>query len=94
MAYVNKTSLRDKFDRIKSEFSALPTKQKLSPEILALFNAMILLFEILIAIFLENNTKKDGQKVQLTATTNSKGRVGSLLQRVKWQGAERERRSL
>lgn len=72
MAYVNKTSLREEFDRIKSEFSALSTKQKLSPETMALFNAMILLFEMLIAIFLEKNTKKTGKNSSLPPSQTQK----------------------
>lgn len=58
MAYVNKTSLRDEFEHLKSEFHTLSSTNKLTPESRALIQAMIVLFDVLVAIFLEKNTRK------------------------------------
>lgn len=58
MAIMNKQSVREEFDRIKSEFNQVSKKQKVTPEIKALFTAMMLLVEVILAIFLEKQTKK------------------------------------
>jgi len=58
MAIMDKQSVREEFDRIKSEFNQVSKKQKITPEIKALFTAMMLLVEVILAIFLEKQTKK------------------------------------
>ena len=58
MSIMDKQSVRKEFDRIKSEFSHISKKQKITPEIKSLFTAMILLMEVVLAIFLEKKTKK------------------------------------
>lgn len=58
MPYVNKTSLRDEFERIKSDFNRLSDEKKLSSEVSMLMQSMILLFEVVVAAFLEKKTKK------------------------------------
>ena len=58
MASVNKTSLRTEFEAIKTRFAALCADGKLSPEGRALFEAMLLLFELLLAVFMEKATPK------------------------------------
>ena len=61
MAKVNSTSLRDEFDHIKKEFEKLSAQNKVSAESMALFRAMFVLFELVLAIFLEKTTKKDSK---------------------------------
>jgi len=58
MGRVNKTSLRDEFDHLKSEFARLSASNKISSESMVLFKAMFMLFEVMIAVFLEKQTKK------------------------------------
>ena len=58
MSVMDKQSVRKEFDRIKSEFGHISKKQKITPEIKSLFTAMILLMEVVLAIFLEKKTKK------------------------------------
>lgn len=58
MASVNKASLRTEFEAIKTRFAALCADGKLSPEGRALFESMLLLFELLVAVFLEKTTPK------------------------------------
>lgn len=72
MAYVNKQSLREDFEPIKSEFEALSKKQKVSPEVAALFRAMMGLFDILIAVFLEKNTRKNSKNSSLPSSQTQK----------------------
>lgn len=63
MASVNKQSLREEFDSLKSRFERLCAEGKMGAESRALFEAMLMLFELLIAVFMERRTAKD--------TTNS-----------------------
>lgn len=58
MAAMDKQSVRDEFDRIKSEFNQVSKQQKTTPEIKALFTSLMLLVEVILAIFLEKKTKK------------------------------------
>lgn len=61
MAYVDKKSLREEFDTIKSEFEKLSAGKKVSNESKILFKSMFSLFEILLAVFLERTTRKDSK---------------------------------
>lgn len=58
MAYVNKTSLRDEFAHLKSEFERLSAAGKVSAESRVLFNALLMLLEVVMAVFLEKMTPK------------------------------------
>ncbi len=58
MAYINKTSLRDEFAHLKAEFERLSVAGKVTPEIRILVNALLMLFEMMMAIFLEKMTPK------------------------------------
>jgi len=58
MASIDNQSVRDEFERIKSEFTTLTGNKKMSPESVTLVNGLILLFELILSIFLEKNTKK------------------------------------
>ena len=58
MAAVNKASLRTEFEAIKARFTSLCANGKLGPEGRALIESMLLLFELLLAVFLEKATPK------------------------------------
>ena len=53
MPSVNKQSLREEFDQLKVRFEDLSNQGKITPESSSLFQAMIMLFELLIAVFME-----------------------------------------
>lgn len=59
MARVNTQSLRTQFDQIKDNVGQLRDEGKLSLEVLALMQSMIMLFEIMVAAFLEKSVKKN-----------------------------------
>ena len=63
MASINKQSLREEFDTLKGRFERLCAEGKMAAESRALFQAMLMLFELLMAVFMEKRTAKD--------TTNS-----------------------
>jgi len=50
MASVNKQSLREEFDALKAEFERLSAAGKMAVESRALFQAMLMLFEVLMAL--------------------------------------------
>ena len=58
MATVNRHSLREEFERLKAEFEQLSAAGKMPTETRTLFNALLMLFEVLMAIFMEKTTSK------------------------------------
>jgi len=58
MASVNKKSLREEFDTLKAQFERLSAEGKMAAESRALFQAMLMLFEVLMAVFMEKRTQK------------------------------------
>lgn len=72
MGRVNKTSLREEFDHLKSEFSRLSSANKISPESMVLFKAMFVLFEVMVAVFLEKQTKKDNKNSSIPSSQTPK----------------------
>ena len=59
MATVNKASLRAEFDALKVRFEALCAAGKMSAESRALVDALLMLFELLMAVFMEKHTAKN-----------------------------------
>ena len=56
---IDKTSIRQQFDSIKDDFNQLSQSGKISDDVSLLFKNMFILFEIMIAVFMEKNTKKN-----------------------------------
>jgi transposase len=61
MSTINKQSLREEAERIKSEFDRLALDKKINSESKMLFQSMLMLINLLIVIFLEKTTKKDNK---------------------------------
>lgn len=59
MASVNKQSLREEINALKAKFKRLSTEGKMSIESQALFQAMLMLFDVVLAVFMEKATKKN-----------------------------------
>ncbi|WP_419594349.1 hypothetical protein, partial [Thiolapillus sp.] len=59
MATVNKQSLREEFDALKGEFERLCASGKMTADSRALFQAMLMLFEVLRVVFMEKRTPKN-----------------------------------
>ena len=82
MATVNKASLRSEFDALKGRFEALCAAGGMSPEGRALFDALLMLFELLMAVFMERNTPKGSRNSglpssQAGADDTARGRPGA-----------------
>ena len=82
MATVNKASLRSEFDALKGRFEELCADGKMSPESRALFEALLVLFQLLMAVFMEKNTPKNATNSGLPssrtdADETARGRPGA-----------------
>jgi transposase len=72
MATVNKQSLREEFDALKAEFVRLGASGKMAAESRALFQALLMLFEVLMAVWMEKHTKKDPTNSSIPSSQTSK----------------------
>jgi len=68
MSTVNQASLRDEFARLKGEFGTLTAAGKVSSEMAVLVGAMMVLLELMVAIFLEKNTRKNNRNSSLSSS--------------------------
>ena len=68
MATVNKSSLRVEFDALKARFESLCVEGKMSAESRALVDALLMLFEVLMAVFMEKHTPKSSANSSLPAS--------------------------
>lgn len=59
MASVNKQSLREEFEALKGRFAKLSTDGKITAESGALVEALLMLLQVLMAVFMEKNTPKN-----------------------------------
>ena len=59
MASVNQQSLREEFNALKGRFGQLCTEGKVSAESRALFEALLMLLQVLMAVFMEKHTLKN-----------------------------------
>ena len=58
MAIMDKQSVREEFERLKSDFNTLNKAKKVSPELCVIVNGLIMLLGVILAIFLEKKTRK------------------------------------
>ena len=58
MARIDKQSVREEFDKIKTGFDEEVAAGKVSTEVASLFNALMILVNIILSIFMEKKTKK------------------------------------
>lgn len=72
MPSINKQSLRQEFEQLKVKFDGLSNDGKISPEATALFQAMIMLFELLIAVFMEKTTRKNSRNSSMPSSQTDK----------------------
>ncbi len=75
MPSVNKKSLREEFDQLKKSFERLSSESKITPEVTSLIQSMILLLELLIAVFMEKKTKKNGRNSSIPSSQTDKDKT-------------------
>jgi hypothetical protein len=68
MASLNKASLREEFDTLKGRFEHLCAEGKMGDESRTLFQALLMLFELLMAVFMEKHTTKHSHNFSLPSS--------------------------
>jgi len=58
MASIDKQSIREEFDKIKMSFDEQVKSGKVSSEVATLFTTLMMLFNIILSVFMEKNTRK------------------------------------
>lgn len=86
MATVNRQSLREEYGRLKPEFERLLAAGKITGESRALFQALMMLFELLMAVFMEKTTKKDHTNSNKPSSQTSKDDTAKGLSGSKGKG--------
>ena len=61
MATLNKTSVREEVGRLKQEFDQLCSDGKVSPEMRAVMSSLLVVVDLILAIFLEKTTRKNNK---------------------------------
>lgn len=72
MATVDKKSLREEFGALKAEFEKLSSEGKMTTECRVLFQAMLMLFEVVLAVFMEKITQKDNANSSIPSSQTEK----------------------
>ena len=73
MARVNQHALREEFDTFKARFEHLSADGTMAAESRALFEALLMLFEVLMAVFMEKRTVKDNKNSSLPSSQTAPG---------------------
>lgn len=68
MARINQASLRAQLDECRAQFEAIKHKGEASADTLALINALFLLVDIVVAVFLEKTTPKTSRNSSLPSS--------------------------
>ncbi|HES75684.1 MAG TPA: hypothetical protein ENO09_01605 [bacterium] len=94
MSSVNKKSVREEFDTLKARFESLCAEGKMGTESRALMQAMLMLFELLMAVFMEKHTSKHSKNSSKPPSQTGKDDTSTSLPGAKGKGkAENNTRS-
>jgi hypothetical protein len=72
VASLDKTSVKDEVGRLKADLNRLSAEGKVSSEIQVIMNSLFMIIELILAIFLERNTKKDGKNSSIPSSQTEK----------------------
>ena len=78
MSSVNKQSLREEFDTMKAQFENLCAEGKMSSDSRALFQTMLMLFELLMAVFMERHTTKNSKNSSKPSSQTAKDETAAI----------------
>lgn len=71
MATIDKTSVRDEVNRLKSEFEQLCSEGKVSSEIRVLMSSLLVVVDLILSIFLEKKTRKNSKNSSIPSSQTS-----------------------
>ncbi len=83
---MNKTSIRKEVERVKQEFEQLCSAGNVSPEIQAVMNSMLLVVELILAVFLEKKTRKNSKNSSLPSSQTQKDETSKSNSKTKGKG--------
>lgn len=86
MATMDKKSVREEVDRLKQDFEKLCSDSKVSPEMRAVMNSMLLVLELVLAVFLEKKTRKDSKNSSLPFSQTPKDETAKPISGSKGKG--------
>src|SRR3972149_1511521 len=72
MATLDKTTVRNEVGRLKADFEQLCRDGKVTREIQALMNSMLMIMELILSIFLERTTKKESRNSSKPSSQSEK----------------------
>ena len=72
MANMNKKSVREEVDKLKSEFANLREAGKVTDEVAALMNSMLMIMELILSVFLERTTRKNSKNSSIPPSQTGK----------------------
>lgn len=94
MATFNKQSVREEFDSIKDSFHKLSKENKIPKESASLFKALFLLFELILSVFLEKQTKKDSKNSSIPPSQTDKDESSTSSKGAKSKGKDSEKKTI
>ncbi len=86
MATVNRESLKEEAERIKAEFQRMTKNKKIDTEISMLFQSMLMLINLLVAIFLEKTTVKNNKNSSKPSSQTEKDESATTHEGAKGKG--------
>ncbi|MCU7835416.1 MAG: hypothetical protein KZQ83_09185 [gamma proteobacterium symbiont of Taylorina sp.] len=72
IAQIDKTTVRNKVSRVKTDFEQLCSDGKITTEIKFLINSMFMIMELMLSIFLEKTTKNDNKNSSILSSQTEK----------------------
>jgi transposase len=72
MASLDKIPVRSQVEKIKKDFEQLCTDGKVTPEVRAIMSSMLMIIELILAIFLERTTKKNSANSSIPPSQTGK----------------------
>ena len=72
MAFINNKSIREEFGLLKLEFVKLSSEKKITKESRVLFQAMFMLFDVVLAVFMEKTTAKNNKNSSKSSSQTQK----------------------
>ncbi len=77
MATMNKTSVREEIERLKQEFEQLCSAGKVSPETRVVMKSLLVVVELILAVFLEKKTRKDSKNSSIPPSQTPKNETAT-----------------
>ena len=85
MGTLNKTSVREEIDKIKADFEQLSRESKVTAEGSALMKSLLLIVDLILSIFLEQQTKKNSQNSSIPSSQSEDDESASIQALRQWE---------